>query len=121
GRGGPALQEVVAERLAAREATGEGAWDAWRRPDGTWTLGLTVSAGGRTRRADWAADVETRSVSPLDDEARRVSDEDARPEPSRGRGRLQAVKSPVYDLEADGSLEGESPRARTWPPRRPVA
>ena len=30
GRGGPALQEVVAERLAAREATGESAWDAWR-------------------------------------------------------------------------------------------
>ena len=31
------------------------------------------------------------------------------------------MKSSVYDLEADGSLEGESPRARTWPPRRPVA
>ncbi|WP_270407620.1 septation protein SepH [Brachybacterium paraconglomeratum] len=121
GRGGPALQEVVAERLAAREATGESAWDAWRRPDGTWTLELTFSAGGRTRQAHWAADVETRSVSPLDDEARWISDEDAPPEPSRGRGRLQAVKSSVYDLEADGSLEGESPRARTWPPRRPVA
>ena len=121
GRGGPALQEVVAERLAARAATGEVAWDAWRRPDGTWTLELTFSAGGRTRQAHWAADVETRAVSPVDDEARWISDEDAPPEPSRGRGRLQAVKSSVYDQEADGSRDGDPRRERTWPPRRPVA
>ncbi|MGO1284558.1 MAG: septation protein SepH [Brachybacterium sp.] len=124
GRGGPALQEVVAERLAAREATGETAWDAWRRQDGTWTLELTFSAGGRTRQAHWVADTSNRTVSPVDDEARWISDEDAPPEPTRGRGRLQAVKSAVYDLEADGSLEGSpaaSPRVRTWPPRRPVA
>ena len=121
GRGGPALQEVVAERLAAREATGEVAWDAWRRPDGTWTLELTFSAGGRTRQAHWAADVETRAVCPVDDEARWISDEDAPPEPSRGRGRLQAVKSSVYDQEADGSRDGDPRRERTWPPRRPVA
>lgn len=117
GRGGPALQQVVAERLAAREATGESAWDAWRRPDGTWTLELTFSAGGRTRQAHWTADVETRTVSPVDDEARWISDEDAPPEPTRTRGRLQAVKSSVYDQEADGDPR----RARTWPPRRPVA
>jgi hypothetical protein len=121
GRGGPALQQVVAERLAAREATGESAWDAWRRPDGTWTLELTFSAGGRTRQAHGSADVETRTVSPMDDEARWISDEDAPPEPSRGRGRLQAVKTSVYDQEADGSGEGDGRRARTWPPRRPVA
>ncbi|MBB5831599.1 septation protein SepH [Brachybacterium aquaticum] len=121
GRGGPALDQVVAERLAAREATGESAWDAWRRPDGTWTLELSFSAGGRTRQAHWIADVDNRSVSPLDDEARWISDEDAPPEPTRGRGRLQAVKSSVYDLEADGSLEGDAPRARTWTPRRPVS
>ena len=78
-RGGPALDEVVSERLLAREATGDVAWDAWRRPDGTWTLELSFSAGGRTRQAHWAADVETRSVSPLDDEARWISDEDAPP------------------------------------------
>lgn len=124
GRGGPALQVVVAERLAAREATGETAWDAWRRQDGTWTLELTFSAGGRTRQAHWVADIDNRSVSPVDDEARWISDEDAPAEPTRGRGRLQAVKSAVYDLEADGSLEGSPAgpsRARTWNPRRAVA
>jgi len=123
GRGGPTLLDVVSERLAAREATGESAWDAWRRQDGTWTLELTFSAGGRTRQAHWVADLDNRSVSPVDDEARWISDEDAPPEPARGRGRLQAVKSSVYDLEADGSLEGtptSSPRSRSWPPRRPV-
>ncbi|AXK44982.1 septation protein SepH [Brachybacterium saurashtrense] len=124
GRGGPALLDVVTERLAAREATGDTAWDAWRRQDGTWTLELTFSAGGRTRQAHWVADIDNRSVSPVDDEARWISDEDAPPEPSRGRGRLQAVKSAVYDLEADGSLDGSptpSSRARTWTPRRPAA
>lgn len=124
GRGGPALADVVRERLAAREATGDIAWDAWRRQDGTWTLELTFSAGGRTRQAHWVADLDNRSVSPVDDEARWISDEDAPPEPSRTRGRLQAVKSSVYDLEADGSLDGEptaAPRARTWPAHRPVS
>src|SRR5699024_1918716 len=122
GRGGPALRDVVTERLAAREATGETAWDAGRRQDGSWTLAPRFSAGGRTRQAHWVADLASRSVSPVDDEARWISDEDAPPEPARGRGRLQAVKSSVYDLEADGSLEGgPAPRARTWTPRRPVA
>lgn len=124
GRGGPALQDVVSERLAAREATGETAWDAWRRQDGTWTLELTFSAGGRTRQAHWVAEIDNRSVSPVDDEARWISDEDSPAEPSRSRGRLQAVKSAVYDLEADGSLEGSPAapsRARTWNPRRTAA
>ena len=124
GRGGPSLLDVVSERLAAREATGDTAWDAWRRQDGTWTLEMTFSAGGRTRQAHWVADLDNRSVSPVDDEARWISDEDAPSEPTRGRGRLQAVRSSVYDLEADGSLEGSpstSTRARTWPPRRPSA
>ena len=120
GRGGPALLDVVTERLAAREATGETAWDAWRRQDGTWTLELSFSAGGgRARRT--GSLISTTARSPVDDEPgdqRR----DAPPEPARGRGRLQAVKSSVYDLEADGSLEGgPAPRARTWTPRRPVA
>lgn len=122
GRGGPALDSVVIERLAAREAAGEHVWDAWRRPDGTWTLELTFSAGGRTRQAHWVADVQNRSLSAIDDEARWISDEDAPVEPTRGRARLQAVRSAVYDLEADGSLEGHGPSApprRTLPPEHP--
>lgn len=105
GRGGPPLTSVVSERLAARQAAEDVAWDAWRRPDGTWTLELSFSAAGRTRQAHWVADLDNRSLAPVDDEARWISDEDAPVEPSRGRTRLMAVKSSVYDLEADGSFD----------------
>src|SRR5699024_1354965 len=108
GRGGPSLDEVVTERLAARQATEDTAWDAWRRPDGSWTLELSFSAAGRTRQAHWMADLDNRTVSALDDEARWITDEEAPPEPLRGRARLMAVKSSVYDLEADGALDDES-------------
>lgn len=111
GRGGPSLTSVVSERLAARQAAEDVAWDAWRRPDGTWTLELSFNAAGRTRQAHWVADLDNRSLAPVDDEARWISDEDAPAEPSRGRTRLMAVKSSVYDLEADGSFdESAGPR-----------
>ncbi|QCR54177.1 DUF3071 domain-containing protein [Brachybacterium sp. SGAir0954] len=111
GRGGPSLTSVVSERLAARQAAEDVAWDAWRRPDGTWTLELSFNAAGRTRQAHWVADLDNRSLAPVDDEARWISDEDAPVEPSRGRTRLMAVKSSVYDLEADGSFdESAGPR-----------
>src|SRR5699024_5181021 len=124
GRGGPSLDEVVAERLAAREATDETAWDAWRRTDGSWTLELTFSAGGRTRQAHWVADLDNRSVAPVDDEARWISDEDSPAEPARSRGRLQAVKSSVYDVEADGAFDERSAGQRrrgAWLDRHPVS
>lgn len=115
GRGGPALEQMVAERLAARQASPDTAWDAWRRSDGTWALELTFSAAGRTRQAHWVVDLDNRTVTAKDDEARWISDEDADPEPTRGRARLVSVKSSVYDLEADGSFDEGSgrPRRRT--------
>src|SRR5690625_7468899 len=80
GSGGPSLDEFVTERLAARQATEDTAWDAWRRPDGSWTLELSFSAAGRTRQAHWMADLDNRTVSALDDEARWITDEEARSE-----------------------------------------
>ena len=115
GRGGPALDQMVAERLAARQASPDTAWDAWRRSDGTWALELTFSAAGRTRQAHWVADLDNRTVTATDDEARWISDEDAEPEPSRGRARLVAVRSSVYDLEADGSFDESTDRPRRRP------
>jgi hypothetical protein len=100
-RGGPSLATEVAERLAARQAEADTAWDAWRRSDGTWTLELSFSAGGRTRQAHWLTDLEARTLVPLDDEAHWISDEDAPLEPARGRGRLKAVKRSVFDQEAE--------------------
>lgn len=115
GRGGPALEQMVTERLAARQADPDTAWDAWRRNDGTWALELTFSAAGRTRQAHWVVDLDNRTVTAKDDEARWISDEDADPEPSRGRTRLVAVKSSVYDLEADGSFDEGADRPRRRP------
>src|SRR5699024_10305724 len=76
-RVGAALHAVLTARLAARQPTEDTAWDAWRRPDGSWTLELSFSAAGRTRQAHWMADLDNRTVSALDDEARWITDEEA--------------------------------------------
>ncbi len=113
----PTLDEVVEERLAAREVNAATtAWDAWRS-DGTWFIRLTFEAGGRARAAQWAYDVQLRHVSALDDEARWLLDEPS-PEPESVAGAprrtLAAVRERrpgdgvprerVYDVEADGGV-----------------
>lgn len=108
GRGGPALGEVVAERLRARQAGEDTAWDAWRRPDGTWTLELTFSAAERTRQAHWVVDMDAQSVTADDDEARWITDEDAPRHPYKARARLTAITSSVYDQEAESSTASTS-------------
>src|SRR5689334_17269366 len=120
----PTLDELVAQRLAAREVDAATAsWDAWRT-DGTWFIRLTFPAAGRERRAEWACDVPLRHVTPLDDEARWFVDEApaVAPGPLPGPGRRALapvrdgqdrgaggpldppVREHVYDVEADGGL-----------------
>jgi hypothetical protein len=66
------LGEIVAERLGA--AGGQAVdWDAWKGPDGRWILVLAYTVDGRERTATFHYDAAGRSVSPLDDDARRVS------------------------------------------------
>lgn len=81
--GSTLLATRVAERLAAREVDPESAsWDAWRASGRPWTLQLAFPAGGRLREARWTFDVQTRTVTPEDDEARWLSaDSDSRPAP----------------------------------------
>ncbi|WP_058233907.1 septation protein SepH [Devriesea agamarum] len=116
--GGPTLNDVVEDRLLTRQADPEQTWDAWRRPDGTWTLHMVFTAAGRSRSAEWVADMTRQSVVPADDEARWLTDDEDE-EPPRGRPRLSAVKSWVYDVEADGGVT-EQPQhlpLRRIPPR----
>lgn len=124
----PTLGELVSERLARREVEDEAAvWDSLRRDDGQWVVTLTFPAGGRTRTASWTFDPQLRHVSPLDDEARWLTEDDA-PEPGvlpPGARRLAPVPDPlrptrtatreaVYDVESDGGVRpadsGAEPR-----------
>lgn len=114
--GGPALGEIAARRLRARQAGEDTRWDAWRHDDGTWTVLLAFEAGGRQREAHWTVDMTRQSVTADDDEARWLTDdEEPGADEPRGRVRLAAVKGRVYDVEADG---GVVPREATAAARR---
>src|SRR5690606_13158822 len=45
-------------------------WDAWRRPDGRWSVTTQWRQHNKPRSASWIFDVPARSVSPSDDPAR---------------------------------------------------
>ncbi len=71
---GPALGEVVAERLKAVGSDPEDAvWDAKKRGDNSWQVQLTFTSGGRLHTAEWAFDQRRRHVLPADDNAARMS------------------------------------------------
>jgi DUF3071 family protein len=64
------LGELVDDRLATSGvAVHEAAWDAWRRPDGTWMVHVTFTTGERERRASWSWDPSVRRVRPHDEDA----------------------------------------------------
>lgn len=100
----PSLEQVVIERLSAREAAAAREWDAWRREDGTWTVQLAFRTGSKDRMAHWRFDALTSAVEPLDDEARWLSAQTDGEEGPVGGRRLSAVKERVYDVEADGGV-----------------
>jgi hypothetical protein len=64
------LGELVDDRLATTGvAVHEAAWDAWRRPEGTWMVHVTFTTGGRERRASWSWDPSVRRIRPHDEDA----------------------------------------------------
>lgn len=110
----PQLEELVAERFAARGVTGPAVWDAWRREDGLWVVQLLFRTGSRERRAQWAFDVVRSTIEALDDEARWLSSVDREDDPLLPGRRLAAVREEVYDVDAHG-------RARPSGEQAPVA
>ena len=72
---------------------------------GTWYIRLAFTAGGRDRHADWTYDVQLRHVTPLDDEARWLLDE----QPAEGAG----------SRPADAGARPRRPRSRAWRPPHP--
>ena len=114
GRGGSAsLGELVGERLTARAVDEEAQnWDAWRGDDGVWVVSLTFTAGARERQARWSYDAQLRHVTPRDDEARWLTEDDAE-EPQRHR-RLTPVGSGRRDHEPSGGSSEGSARDRVY-------
>lgn len=113
------LSARVDQRLSARGVDVRGnAWDSWRTEDGPWMVTLRFAAGGREREARWAYDPSARTVTPQDDEAMWLSEDEkppAAPIPAPHLTAVPTVTAPpplpvdagsVYDVEAEGGLVG---------------
>jgi len=75
---GPRLGEVVSERLSEIGASSEDAeWDSRKRQDGNWQVQLAYTIGGRMFVAEWVYDPRGKHVTPEDDEAVRLSLDEA--------------------------------------------
>jgi hypothetical protein len=85
------LGELVAERLEQRGVPRDGMeWDAWRRNDGAWEVRLEYLADERERSAQWVYDPVRRIVTPDDDDARWLLEE----EPAASVTQLRALGRP---------------------------
>lgn len=72
------LGELVRDRLEDRGVPRESmTWDAWRRDDGGWEVRLEYVAGDAERSAQWVYDPSRRTVTPDDDDARWLLEEEA--------------------------------------------
>ena len=61
------LGAAVTANLAAKGQTATSDdWTAYRRPDGTWVVALTVTGRGKPRRAEWAWQPAAKTLSALD-------------------------------------------------------
>ena len=130
GRGGttstsPTLSARVSQRLSGRgvdPALAE--WDSARSDGGGWTVVVTFPAGGRERQARWSFDVQSRTVSAADDEARWLSEEDSDavtsplPAPHLVSSPVRATQ--VYDVEAEGGVGAAGRRLASHGTDEPV-
>jgi hypothetical protein len=117
------LGAEVSRRLQARGVDPDQVlWDSWRVEGDPWTVVVTFPAGGRERSARWHLDLAGRSVTPGDDEARWLSEDQPEGDGPLAGARLSAVGlSPastpgstghVYDVEVDGGIGGSD--AGSW-------
>ena len=62
------LAAAVAANLTAKGAPAPQAedWTAFRKPDGSWVVCLTVAGRGKARKAEWSWQPATRTLTPLD-------------------------------------------------------
>lgn len=111
------LGEVVRHRLAERGVdVDEMRWDAWRTDDATWTVLLAYPAGRNDQVATWTFDADSRTLQPVDDEARWLSEyrTQAPPplppaEPDEPGAQIVNLQ-PARDRAAEQSMEQEGSR-----------
>jgi hypothetical protein len=82
------LGPSVAANLAAKKAPAPNAddWTAYRKPDGSWVVALTVAGRGKPRRAEWTWQPGTRTLTANDAYAAALGHVD-RPIRPRPRGK----------------------------------
>lgn len=96
--------ERVEQRLDARGvAEDDIIWDAWRGHEGEWSVICSFPAGGRQRQASWHFDPRGRTLEAADDEARWLGEDETSQGPLSAGTPLEAS---VYDVEAEGGLDG---------------
>ena len=80
----PSLGEIVEERMAARGVPPEAlAWDSRRLDDGTWEVNVSGrEPSGEVPRARWTFDPRRAILGPVDEEARRLTDENPAAQPA---------------------------------------
>ena len=99
------LGELVGHRLEERGVPRDGMhWDAWRCDDRGWKVRLDYSAGGKERSAEWVYDSARRTMTPDDDEARWLLEE----EPSAAVTPLRSVPVDATDAGSDAPAVDEA-------------
>ncbi|PJI85710.1 septation protein SepH [Luteimicrobium subarcticum] len=107
--GSPSLDELVADRLAARGVDPlDVAWDSARDASGDWHVTAVFAAGGVDRTATWRYDAGARDVTARDDEARWLSESEVETRDVLPRSAasaretevVRAVLSPVDERDA---------------------
>lgn len=77
---GPPLGEIVEERLRDHNIDPqEAVWDSWKRENGTWRVRVHFQVASRPHAAEWVFHPSRRHISPVDDEAARLSSIDPVP------------------------------------------
>jgi len=116
----PTLDEQIVQRLPG---VADLEWDAWREENGAWVVCLAHSGPEGTLRAHWTYDAQLRHVTPRDDRARLLTEEE-RPDPVdavpprrlapvRQEARARYGSDRVYDVEADPTGRTAQDRSAT--------
>ncbi len=101
---GQRLGDVLTQRLADVGASSDDqVWDSRKRQDGNWQVQLAYTVAGRMYVAEWVYDPKSRHVTPADDEAIRLSlDEAYWPEPRSVASAVKATVTPIGSRMAGG-------------------